>query len=210
MDLFDALEIPIVFTDVEAAAVALEACETPRWAAQAGIGCADLQHRVLDPCVGRGVLAETAIAAGHDVRSGDIYGWEYDGPRLLCDFLSTAAESLVEGWEPQSFDVFMNPPFSKACEFVDRALELGAYRVLSFQRFAWLESQVRKSWWDSAPCSRVFLLADRVTWWWFHIPKSDRKGNTPTVHAWFEFTADHPSPGSPPPMQRIYRGDLKK
>jgi len=90
---------PLQFQSIAQAALALEAYQTPRWAAEAGLSAVPLQKRVLDPCVGRGILAQTALARGHEVRSADIYEWEYDGPRTLTDFLNPEANGLVDGWE---------------------------------------------------------------------------------------------------------------
>ena len=202
MDLFGDLA-PLQFVNVEEAARALEACETPEWAANVGLTCSDLLPRLIDPCVGRGHLARPAIAAGFDVRCADIYPWEYDGPRKLVDFLAEASACLVDGWEPGTFDVFMNPPFSKATQFVDRAFEIGARKVMSFQRLAWLESSARRAWWNEARCKCVYVCGERATWWWFHIPPEDRKGRSQSqAHAWFEFDRDH---SGDPVIRRLYK-----
>ncbi|MFX4226381.1 MAG: hypothetical protein ACFHHU_00395 [Porticoccaceae bacterium] len=181
-------DIPVFeFQSIAEAALKLEAYETPAWAAQAGLNAVPLLDRVLDPCVGRGILAQTALQLGHDVRASDVYRWEYDGPRTIIDFLDPASSILVDGWEPGSFDVFVNPPFSKACEFIDRAFELGARKVLCFQRLAWLESDTRREWWDLEHCRAVHLCAKRATCWGFHIGPEKRKSSSPTPHAWYEF-----------------------
>jgi len=205
MDLFNG-SCPLAFEAIEDAAKKLEACETPLWAAYAGLSCADLQTRIIDPCVGRGVLSNVARAAGHDVRSADVYPWEYEGERLLVDFLSPDAEALVDGWEPQSFDVFMNAPFTRACEFVDRAFELGARKVLNFHGIAWFGSKTRRSWWDGACCKNVHFCAERATWWYFHIAPEKRKGSNPKEHAWYEFERGYVGD---PDFKRLYRDGAK-
>ena len=36
----------------------------------------------------------------------------------------------------EDYTIFMNPPFSKAVEFVEKAIALGARKIVCFQRFA--------------------------------------------------------------------------
>ncbi len=192
---------PVQFRSIETTAKQLEAFETPRWAAIAGLKAVPLQKRILDPCVGRGMLAGRAIEAGHEVRTADIYPWEYEGDRQIVDFLSPDADKLVEGWEEGSFDVFVNPPFSMACDFIDRSLELGARKSMCFQRFAWLEAGTRRKWWDKSCCKTVYVCARRATCWGFHIDPEDRVSSTPTAHAWFEFDRDW---SGPPTLKRLY------
>jgi hypothetical protein len=83
----------------------------------------------------------------------------------------------------------MNPPFSKACDFVTKAFDLGADKVLCFQRKAWRESNKRRAFWAKYPPKRIFVCGERATCWRHDISLEEReaRGGTPTPHAWFEF-----------------------
>jgi len=172
----------------------LEHYETPLWAAQA-----ILRHEsfppgvVLDPCTGTGILARTAVFAGYEfVSAMDIHDWKGAYPRdelVLQDFLE---------WQHQfteDFSIFMNPPFSKACEFVEKSLELGARKVVCFQRFAWWESLKRKPFWEKNPPARVYVCGERATCWRHDVPDDQRTParNTPTAHAWFVWEGGAPN-----------------
>lgn len=89
--------------------------------------------------------------------------------------------------------VFMNPPFSLACEFIEKAFELGARKVVVFQRFAWWESKRRKDFWDKHQPNRVYICGDRAACWRGDIPEEERKSSSPTAHAWFVWEPEHPS-----------------
>jgi|TARA_Y100000310_G_scaffold340907_1_gene438263 hypothetical protein len=91
--------------------------------------------------------------------------------------------------------VFMNPPFSLATEFVLRALNRQARKVVCFQRFAWWESQKRREFWAKHPPNRVYICGDRAHCWRIDIPPEERKSSTPTAHAWFVWERGHP-PGT--------------
>lgn len=117
---------------------------------------------------------------------------------FLCD---PDIEELLKIHKPECY--LMNPPFSKACDFVDRAIELGAKKIVSFQRMAWYESETRRQWWDNAPLSRIYMCGNRATCWRGDL-EQDEKGfylnpetkkpmsNTPTSHAWFIFEPHSP------------------
>lgn len=176
------------FADLLEQASAAEAWETPVWAAQAILEVEILTEVVVDPCCGTGILSEAARRRGYDVRAADLYDWGYSSASALGeDFL---VSSLVAGWCGGN-TVLMNPPFSLATQFVDRAMQGGARKVLTFQRQAWRESQTRRAWWESNPPSRVWLCGDRATCWLFGIPPEDRRGGTPIPHAWYVWERHH-------------------
>lgn len=182
----------------------LEHFETPQWAAHKILEHEILTQFVLDPCAGTGVLAIAASNAGYNVYSNDIYDFtsRKDGEFELDnvgDFLLAEKLPTVD-----SFSIFMNPPFSKACEFVEKCFELGARKIVCFQRLAWWESASRKEFWDKFPPNRIYICADRATCWRHDIPvnengkRFDRKtgkelSGSPTAHAWFVWEKGNPS-----------------
>lgn len=139
---------------------------------------------VVDPCCGTGILSEAARMAGYDVLANDLYDWGYTGGSAIGeDFLSSL---MLARWCRDN-TVFLNPPFSRATDFVDRALQAGARKVVCFQRQAWRESQTRRAWWDANPPARIWLCGDRATCWLMHLTPEQRAkmSGTATPHAWY-------------------------
>ncbi len=185
--LFSTEELAVAAADLEQLAKALEAYETPRWAAERILDVELLTRNVVDPCVGRGVLAEAAKARGYDVISQDVYDWGYADLSLLVDW--TGHDSLPSHLYEEDFTVFLNPPFSLTCDFVRKCFQYGARKVVCFQRFSWFESQERRAFFEKFPPSRIWLCGDRATCWRFDLdPES---ANTPTAHAWFVWERGH-------------------
>ena len=168
-----------------------EAYETDPWAVEAILGRELMTKRVLDPCCGRGIMANAAHDRGHFVTAFDLYDWgckDFPGGSAV-DFLTWKPPQGVDWGE---FTVFMNPPFSKAEAFVEHSEELGARKIICFQRFAWWEGQKRGSFWDEHPPNRVYVCAARATCWRIDIPPEERKSGSPTAHAWFVWERGHP------------------
>lgn len=179
----------------------LEHFETPVWTADAILTKETMTGRVIDPCCGTGILGEAARRAGYQDRiSLDIHDWGYKDAWDVRDFLSLRPGDL--GKETTLSTVFMNPPFSLAKEFVEKSFELGARKILCFQRFAWWESSDRRAFWDRLPPSRVYICGERATCWRHDLPKNDKGhrfdpetgkklAGSPTAHAWFIFEAGY-------------------
>jgi predicted RNA methylase len=145
----------------------------------------------VDPSTGTGILTVAAQEAGYDVVASDIHDWGFRNTHL-GNFLvmppEDAIASLVKG-----NTVLMNPPFSKAVEFVQKALDLGARKIVCFQRFAWWESRGRREFWERHPPNRVYICGDRATCWRHDIAEEKRNGaGTTTAHAWFVWEKGHP------------------
>jgi hypothetical protein len=176
-------------SDLTERAIAAECFETPHWAIDAILAVEILTHSVVDPCCGDGRMAEAAKGKGYLVTAYDLHDWGYELGN--CG----AAYNFLARTVPFDHDltVFMNPPFSTACEFVDKAFELGARKVVAFQRWAWRESQGRRAWWERNPPSRIYLCGDRATCWLKSVPQEKRKGRgSPTAHGWFVWERGHP------------------
>lgn len=141
-----------------------EAYETDRWAIEAVCEVETLPIRIVDPCAGTGIISKVLHERGYNIAAIDVVDWEcllpstaIHWPRsLVCDFL-TEFDTDLRGQA-----VVMNPPFSLACEFVDRARALGAQKVICFQRQAWRESEARREWWLANKPARVWVCGARA------------------------------------------------
>lgn len=195
--LFPYLENAILsseFASLEDQAKAAEFWETPPWAAEAILRAELLTNAVWDPCAGAGIVSESARRAGYGVYSTDLYDWGYAGldqsmtGMSFMHFLDPPA-ALQRG----QFTVFCNPPFSLAVQFVRHALQLGARKIVCFERFAWWESNDRRDFWAAHPPQRVYVCGDRANCWLGSIPPEERTGGSPTAHAWFVWEAGQPA-----------------
>lgn len=175
----------------------LEAFETPEWAVRGILDVEILPHNVIDPCCGLGVMTKILREKGHFVLSQDIHDWGSEYQDKVMDWLDDHSleidpDSEVNG---DTTAVMMNPPFSKSCEFVNQAFNLGVRKVICFQRLAWWESETRREWWASHPPNRIYVCASRATCWRFDIREEDRNSGSTTAHAWFVWERGHP-PGT--------------
>ncbi len=160
---------------LEQRAKKLEAFETDQWAADAIMEVELFTPFVVDPCVGTGMLARSARAAGYSVLTNDIFDWskvlDCAPPDHIGDWLNRfePIAPFIDGRKGK-WTAYMNPPFQTACEFVDRAFDLGARKVVCFQRWAWRESDERADWWRLNPPARIWLCIDRASCYRFDIP----------------------------------------
>jgi len=177
-------------------AIHAEYLQTDPWAIDAILRAEILTKRVVDPCCGDGRMALAAERAGyHKTYASDLYDWGH-APAGRMDFLSTnhGVIEFLRGIVVES-TVFMNPPFSLACEFVDRAFELGARKVVCFQRSVWRESIDRREWWERNPPNRIYQCGNRAVCWYGTIPMNLRKGGANQPHSWFVWEKGNP-PGT--------------
>ena len=181
----------------------LEHYETPEWAVRAILEKELMTPIVIDPCCGTGVLSRIAEEKGYEAFSFDIHDWGYKYG-FLRDFLKV--EKIIEdvGKGSGDFTVLMNPPFSLAVDFVKKAFELVAKKVVCFQRFSWLETKSRRDFWEKHPPNRIYICGDRASCWRHDIPHDKRKSSSPTAHAWFVWEKGQPK-GTV--LGHIYKGD---
>ena len=143
----------------------LDYYRTPTWCVEA---IAPHLPRVpaLDPCCGDGAILEALHASGWATDLLD--GWEIDRERADVarrkGYGVTLGDALAadhEWWSPQL--VVMNPPFSRAEEFVRKSLaETEPVRgtVAALLRLAFLEGKARAEFHREHP-SDVFVLSKR-------------------------------------------------
>lgn len=195
--------------DFETASRELEAFETDPWAVSAILDRELMTEQVIDPCCGTRILSNEAERRGYSVTAIDVRDWSEFIPNLRApDYIIDFLEAAIEPQPESTF--FMNPPFSRACDFVDRAFKFKPRKIVCFQRWAWRESSGRRDWWAKNPPARIWICGERATCWRFDIPHecigADRcgrgqgKGSTrcrdcmagsTTAHAWFVWERGH-------------------
>jgi hypothetical protein len=171
----------------------LEAFETPRWAIESILDVEVTTRRILDPCSGLGVIAKTCQDRGLSAIALDIVEWGIHFPEQNDFFFPTVCDFFDFTDDLSHVTVVMNPPFSKACEFVDHAHRLGARKVICFQRQAWRESTGRRKWWENNPPARVWVCGARAPCWRFDLLGSEKaeKSSSPTSYAWYVWERGH-------------------
>lgn len=192
----------------------LEAFQTPVWAIDAILKVEPIDEYVIDPCTGLGALSMALLERGHAVFSIDIEDWGF--PFYKKDFLKVDKDFISVGFrdsicthprdDNREFDCMMNPPFSYACDFFLKARELGAKKIIMFQRLAWFESEKRRVFFNENPPNKIYLCGNRATCERFDVVIDNLKANsTPIAHAWFvweEEKSEHTV------IERVYRNEL--
>lgn len=190
--------------------VRLEHYITPEWAVKAILKKEIMTRLVLDPAAGTGVLGEASKQAGYRVNSWDVQDWGYPLDHVH-DFLTPGASQPFS----QEFTVIMNPPFSKAEQFVERSFELGARKIVMFQRMAFFESEARREFWDRNKPEKMYVCGNRADCWRYDLPVNEKGqridpetgrvlNGTSTAHAWFILSPGYKGSTI---ADRIYRTD---
>ena len=203
-------------TDLAQLCKDVEAFETPRWAVEAILDRECTTRCLIDPCSGLGMIADVCYRRGLTVETFDKINWQRIAPELYRFPVQNVADFLSIGGQMPNATIIMNPPFSLAEAFVDRARDLGARKIICFQRQAWRESIGRRAWWDANPPARVWVCGARATCWRFDLLrcpnpdgadqcKAERRGEprplgqgcaqcrggVPTSHAWYVWERGH-------------------
>ena len=175
---------------------------TALWSIEEILKCELMTPVIVDPCAGDRRMGDAARRVGYDdIIESDIEPWVPGYP--VHDFLHEKKEwrSTVHFAQMRDNTVFMNPPFSLAVDFVERCFELGARKVICFQRWAWYETTTRKDFWDKHPPNRIYLCGSRATCWMASIGPKERKGGTDKAHGWYVW--ERGQTGGPV-IERIY------
>lgn len=104
---------------------------------------------------GEGHLAKEFEKAGYHVFSSDLID---RGFGFVLDFLSTKSPPLP------GFDIVTNPPYSKAKEFVEHALEIieEGHKVAMFLKIQFLEGKNRRVLFNKYPPKTVYVSSNRL------------------------------------------------
>ena len=160
---------------------------TPPGAVEALLRCEKFSGRGWEPACGNGAISRYfpgMIAS--DIRTDP----DVAGERGV-DFLRTRRRVDY---------IVMNPPFSLALRFLERALEC-APKVAMLNRLLFLEGIGRYPFFVRHPPARVHVFADRITC----NPPGERRGNL-VCYAWFVWQRGHEGA---PTLDWIF-SDLKK
>lgn len=130
--------------------------ETPHWCVHRILEAIELPDgRWLDPCVGEGAIP----AAVEGVLTNFERAWwgidirEVPGANQVMNYLVATARAR--------FDVcIMNPPFSKALAFAQKAIS-HCNHVVMLQRLNWLQGPKERMSWLRAHPPAVYVLPDR-------------------------------------------------
>lgn len=127
---------------------------------------------IWEPCDGLGHVSTVLAAKGYNVRRSDLHTRDRDIEQL--DFLS--CEDLWDG------DVVTNPPYSRATDFVRKALSVVAdgHKVAMWLRILYLESAERKRLFSEYPPVRVWISSRRIP-----CGKEGKFGASAQGFAWF-------------------------
>jgi hypothetical protein len=159
---------------------------TPPEAVRALLQVERLPPRVWDPASGRGGIAETLRAAGHEVHASDLRDRGCPNSRTGIDFLS-------EHCAPASVTcVVCNPPYKLAEQFVAHAIKL-CPRVVMLLRLAFLESERRSPLLDHGLLARVCVFRNRLPMMHRHDWQGPRASSA-IAFSWFTFDRNHQGP----------------
>lgn len=108
---------------------------------------------ILEPCVGKGHIANVLIRGGYSCIGKDIVDRGFPGTEIK-DFLQ----------EKENFnDVITNPPYKFCKEFVEHALEISpdGTKIAMFLKLTFMESQSRKELFKKYPFKTLYVFSSR-------------------------------------------------
>ncbi len=155
--------LPGMSTEADLSAPTAEEAEfypTPPWAidriaeAIALPGNAERRAYYIDPCVGGNAIPSALSHLDRHWFTVDIRDTGH--ARHVGNYLAMGLETLGH------YDAcVMNPPFSKALHFADRALK-HCDLVIMLQRLNWLASEERAAWLRENPPDAIYVLPNRI------------------------------------------------
>jgi hypothetical protein len=126
--------------------------QTQPWVIDALLGVVKPSGRILEPCAGSGTLVR-ALAGFGKVEALDIDTAGSMPGTVQADFLTWRA--------PLHYDwTITNPPYSLACEFIDKALAISTH-VAMLLRLNFLGSEERREWWPGREPNALYVLTPR-------------------------------------------------
>lgn len=107
---------------------------------------------ILEPCCGEGHMSEVLKQAVYNVTSSDLIDRGYGKVKSLFDY------------EHFDGDVITNPPYKLALDCVKKSLDLvdDGHKVAMFLKIQFLESKMRKEFFEQCPPKVVYVASSRL------------------------------------------------
>ena len=134
----------------------------------------EFNHKIWEPAVGCGHLAQLLKDNGYIVRCSDIIDRGYPNTKII-DFLSY--DGLFIG------DILTNPPYSKAIPFINKAMNIfeKARRLIMLLKIQFLEGGKRGILFEQYPPEKIYVFCDRVEC----AKNGEFSGGSAVAYAWF-------------------------
>lgn len=113
-------------------------------------------ENIWEPAVGAGHLAQVLKEHGHDVLCSDIVDRGYPDTYII-DFLN-------HEYRGADMDIITNPPYSRALQFVEKALETvsDGHKIAMFLKLQFLEGKSRRKLFETNPPARIYVASGRL------------------------------------------------
>lgn len=140
-------------------------------------------NNIWEPCCGEGHISKVLEAHGYDVYSTDLIDRGY-GDDTGIDFLKVDFKADV--------DIITNPPYKRAKEFVEKALEcvMLGHKVAMLLRLTFLEGQSRRELFRDNPPQTVYVSSARLQC----AKNGNFEGKSMVAYAWFVWHKGHYGP----------------
>jgi hypothetical protein len=149
---------------------------TPDWVTQALLDNEKFEGNCWEPACGNGAISSVLEKNNLYTVSSDIqgnYGFRHD-------FLNSKYD-----WPGYSIDnIITNPPFSLAQDFIEEALIEAESKVAMLLRLAFLESSIRKEFFERTPLKKVLVSSKRITMYPTNYGGEMKNGGTMAM-GWF-------------------------
>jgi hypothetical protein len=163
----------------------------PAWCSERLFAVETFPGLIWDPASGSGTIVKSTRAAGLSNFASDI---AEHGQGPIQDFLTASAPTT------DVFSVVTNPPFKLARAFVERGLDLGAWKVAIIFPTARLNAA---HWLEASPLAKIYLLTPRPS-----MPPGDviargeKPGGGRMDFCWLVFDENH---NGPPELRWLHR-----
>ena len=136
-------------------------------------------HFILEPACGEGHISDVLIKNGYDVLCSDVIDRGYPNQRFTQDFLTDYRATKNKR------DIITNPPYVKAKEFVEHALDISEehVKIAMFLKLTFLEGRKRKALFDKYPPKSIYVFRNRIDCWKNGI--KPEKPSRAVCYAWF-------------------------
>jgi adenine-specific DNA methylase len=127
---------------------------TPPHVTEALLNVEGFSGNILEPACGQGHISKVLEAHGYEVKSSDLF--EYGYGECGNDFLFFP--------QANSFDnVITNPPYSRAKEFVEVALNVSRHKVAMLLKLSFLEGVTRQQFFKETPFKKIYVFSRRIS-----------------------------------------------